>query len=369
MSPTEAMNVAAVCTLTPGTLISRSTSGQASACLAISRRARRPRRRGSRPGAGTVERQPLVDRQLELAPASGGRLAERVGDRRPLAEVARQARHAPRSSRASGRARAARAGWSAAAASASAHPASTPHRAGPSISSLRQRPRVEPIGLRLRLGDRLQLARVGDHHPDPCACSTETILSAPSSPPAPPRLWRQALREQLQRRHPRRDPTGRPDLPSSAIATSQKSRCTSNPRPRTPLLSSTERERGGTHDSDGFVLSAHPGKSQGRPRTTSSSQLISQNGLPIRVSQQAPCPGSTMLTAGPDAVSSPDNGSAYRSTLHALACRALGIRHLRTRPYRPAAPTARPNASSAPCSRGWAYGAIYRQAQRTRRSP
>jgi hypothetical protein len=30
-----------------------------------------------------------------------------------------------------------------------------------------------------------------------------------------------------------------------------------------------------------------------------------------------------------------DNGSAYRSTVHALACRALGVRHLRTRPYRP----------------------------------
>ncbi|HET8742813.1 MAG TPA: IS481 family transposase, partial [Gaiella sp.] len=30
-----------------------------------------------------------------------------------------------------------------------------------------------------------------------------------------------------------------------------------------------------------------------------------------------------------------DNGGAYRSTIHALACRSLGIRHLRTRPYRP----------------------------------
>jgi transposase len=30
-----------------------------------------------------------------------------------------------------------------------------------------------------------------------------------------------------------------------------------------------------------------------------------------------------------------DNGSAYRATIHALACRALGIRHLRSRPYRP----------------------------------
>jgi transposase len=30
-----------------------------------------------------------------------------------------------------------------------------------------------------------------------------------------------------------------------------------------------------------------------------------------------------------------DNGSPYRSTIHAIACRALNIRHLRTRPYRP----------------------------------
>jgi transposase InsO family protein len=30
-----------------------------------------------------------------------------------------------------------------------------------------------------------------------------------------------------------------------------------------------------------------------------------------------------------------DNGSCYRSTIHALASRTLGLRHLRTRPYRP----------------------------------
>src|SRR3954471_14244171 len=29
-----------------------------------------------------------------------------------------------------------------------------------------------------------------------------------------------------------------------------------------------------------------------------------------------------------------DNGAAYRATLHAIACRTLGLRHLRTRPYR-----------------------------------
>src|SRR3954466_13753804 len=30
-----------------------------------------------------------------------------------------------------------------------------------------------------------------------------------------------------------------------------------------------------------------------------------------------------------------DNGSPYRSPVHAIACRTLAIRHLRTRPYRP----------------------------------
>jgi transposase InsO family protein len=54
-----------------------------------------------------------------------------------------------------------------------------------------------------------------------------------------------------------------------------------------------------------------------------------------------------------------DNGSAYRSTIHAIACRALGIRHLRTRPYRP-----QTNGKAERLIRtmlgGWAYGALYR---------
>jgi transposase InsO family protein len=53
-----------------------------------------------------------------------------------------------------------------------------------------------------------------------------------------------------------------------------------------------------------------------------------------------------------------DNGSAYRATVHALACRALAIKHLRTRPYRP-----RTNGKAERFIRtllgGWAYGAIY----------
>jgi len=53
-----------------------------------------------------------------------------------------------------------------------------------------------------------------------------------------------------------------------------------------------------------------------------------------------------------------DNGSAYTSALHALACRRLGIRHLRTRPYRP-----QTNGKAERFIRtllaSWAYGAVY----------
>jgi transposase InsO family protein len=60
-----------------------------------------------------------------------------------------------------------------------------------------------------------------------------------------------------------------------------------------------------------------------------------------------------------------DNGAAYIAAVHAVACRALGIRHLRTRPRRP-----QTNGKAERFIRtmlgGWAYGAIYASsAQRT----
>ena len=60
-----------------------------------------------------------------------------------------------------------------------------------------------------------------------------------------------------------------------------------------------------------------------------------------------------------------DNGSAYVAAIHAVACRALGIRHSRTRPRRP-----QTNGKAERFIRtllaGWAYGAIYRSSrQRT----
>jgi transposase InsO family protein len=54
-----------------------------------------------------------------------------------------------------------------------------------------------------------------------------------------------------------------------------------------------------------------------------------------------------------------DNGSAYRSTIHAIACRALRIRHLRTRPYRPQT-NGKAERFIRTLLNGWAYGAIYR---------
>ena len=62
-----------------------------------------------------------------------------------------------------------------------------------------------------------------------------------------------------------------------------------------------------------------------------------------------------------------DNGSAYVSILHALACKKLGIKHLRTRPYRP-----RTNGKAERFIRtmlgGWAYGAIYGSSEERRQA-
>ena len=53
-----------------------------------------------------------------------------------------------------------------------------------------------------------------------------------------------------------------------------------------------------------------------------------------------------------------DNGGAYRSAIHALACKTLRLKHLRTRAYRP-----QTNGKAERFIRtmlgGWAYGAIY----------
>lgn len=57
-----------------------------------------------------------------------------------------------------------------------------------------------------------------------------------------------------------------------------------------------------------------------------------------------------------------DNGSAYVSARHTLACQRLGIKHLRTRPYRPQT-NGKAERFIRTLLNGWAYGAIYRSSQ------
>ena len=64
-----------------------------------------------------------------------------------------------------------------------------------------------------------------------------------------------------------------------------------------------------------------------------------------------------------------DNGAAYRSRAHAIACRQMGIRHLTTQPYRP-----RTNGKAErfiqTLTRRWAYGRTYTtSAERTAALP
>jgi transposase InsO family protein len=81
--------------------------------------------------------------------------------------------------------------------------------------------------------------------------------------------------------------------------------------------------------------------------------LVDEKARPPSASWAAPSPSSAAT------------GSCYRAIVHALACKALGIKHLRTRPYRP-----RTNGKAERFIRtlvgSWAYGPVYRtSAERT----
>jgi len=53
-----------------------------------------------------------------------------------------------------------------------------------------------------------------------------------------------------------------------------------------------------------------------------------------------------------------DNGPAYRSAAHSIACRAMGIKHIRTRPYRPQT-NGKAERFIRTMLREWAYAAVY----------
>lgn len=60
-----------------------------------------------------------------------------------------------------------------------------------------------------------------------------------------------------------------------------------------------------------------------------------------------------------------DNGSAYQSKAFAAACRRLGVRHLRTRPYTPQT-NGKAERFIQTCLREWAYATSYATSQQRR---
>ena len=62
-----------------------------------------------------------------------------------------------------------------------------------------------------------------------------------------------------------------------------------------------------------------------------------------------------------------DNGSAYRAVMHAVACRQLGIRHQRTRAYRPQT-NGKAERFIRTLLNGWAYATIYASSQERSRA-
>jgi transposase InsO family protein len=62
-----------------------------------------------------------------------------------------------------------------------------------------------------------------------------------------------------------------------------------------------------------------------------------------------------------------DNGSAYIAVVHAITCRRLRIKHLRTRPYRPQS-NGKAERFIRTLLAGWAYGAIHRSSHERARA-
>jgi transposase InsO family protein len=62
-----------------------------------------------------------------------------------------------------------------------------------------------------------------------------------------------------------------------------------------------------------------------------------------------------------------DNGSAYVSTAWKIACGRVGIRHLRTRPYRPQT-NGKAERFIGTLTRSWAYGAVYQTSVQRRQA-
>ncbi len=126
--------------------------------------------------------------------------------------------------------------------------------------------------------------------------------------------------------------------PSSQIATSQNSRCTSKPTARpthltSPILTSTNRvitngRTSGTTTQTDTSSKLNPGKSQRRPERTARARSPSiKTAYPSAFSQRGPCPGSAELRHNPGRTSHPQfhaSISGRRLLVAVKRCLVLG---------------------------------------------
>ena len=292
------MNVAATITLTPGTVISRLTSGQASASAAIS--ASTAAISVSR--KSTWRRQPsTVSRSASAAPApasqrlpltpnrsdAGGRpLRQRIEHRVHLVLGARARPHELPAAR---------------------EPA--PHRADalvghpdpvelPCPEQLRQRARVEAVGLRPRLAD----AGVADGETTITRATCGSMMRAISQalPVTSSATWSCTSRlcansssasGSVSIRPAERSSPSFDDRHLAEIAVDVQRHCS---QPRPPLVGDWKLENRWANDIDGSVLAAQPGKSQGRPLKSSGSKpIVQQTACPACVLPKGPSSQST----------------------------------------------------------------------------
>ena len=259
------MNVAATITLTPGTVISRLTSGQlsASAAMTCSTAAISPSRKSTWRHR-RVDGLALDDRQLLLGQPGAALDTEQIRRRRAVLQTAHQrrvdlvlrARPGPHELLAARQPPAHR-----------ADPlVGRPHRVeltGP--QQLGQRTGVQPVGLRARLPDPGVRGRDDDHPRD----------MPLENPGDLPRVAGHLQRDEIARRQaPRRAPAlqgaPRPDRRTSrSLRRRSRPRRSRDARP-TPLLSPTPSSPNDDlagepvgNDIDGSALAAQPGKSRG----------------------------------------------------------------------------------------------------------
>ena len=172
----------------------------------------------------------------------------------------------------------------------------------PGREQLRERAGVEPVGLRARLPDP-RVARMHDQHP------ADVRLQDPRDLPRVaghlkhhPIACAETLREQLERRRRRLDPARRTDL--ARLDDRDLAEIAVDVQPNAPhplsFLAVDQKGTGGQNDTDGFVLTAHPGRSQGRPpksraRSPSRKYRPAQPAFP-----NEPCPGQPNPRPNPD---------------------------------------------------------------------